>query len=322
MVDAASIPRKGWYEKIQRDVYTLLESPADSNKVRKVIIFFIATLILLNVLVVILETVNSLYLRYTFFFDLFDLFTVIVFTTEYILRVWACVQNPLYSSPLTGRIRYALSPSALIDLIALTPFYLPLIIPIEFRMLRLLRLLRIFRVLRLGRYSNAFETFVDVLKSKKEELSIAIIMAVIILILASSTLYTVERDAQPDKFGSIPDAMWWAVVTLATVGYGDVYPITPLGKFFSGLVGLSAIGLFALPAGILANGFAESLKRKRTGESGNTLTCPHCGIVFDPGVVTVHDIAMKATASSPSEEVREIKEELTEGDSKNDKKKN
>jgi voltage-gated potassium channel len=317
MVDAASIPRKGWYEKIQGGVYTLLESPADSNRIRKIIIFFIAALILLNVFVVILETVNSLYLHYTLFFHLFDLFSVIVFTVEYTLRVWACVQNPQYSSPVRGRIRFALSPYALVDLIALTPFYLPLIIPLEFRMLRLLRLLRIFRVLRLGRYSNAFETFVDVLKSKKEELSIAVIMAVIILILASSTLYTVERDAQPDKFGSIPEAMWWAVVTLATVGYGDVYPITPLGKLFSAVVALSAIGLFALPAGILASGFAESLKRKRTGESDNTLTCPHCGIVFDPGVVTVHDISLKATASSPSEEVREIKEELTEGDSKN-----
>jgi voltage-gated potassium channel len=322
MVNTGNSKHSGFYDKIQRDVYTLLESRADSNKVRKVIIFFIATLILLNVIVVILETVNSLYLHYTLFFHLFDLFTVIVFTTEYTLRVWACVQNPLYSSPLTGRIRYAFSPSALTDLIALTPFYLPLIIPIEFRMLRLLRLLRIFRVLRLGRYSNAFETFVDVLKSKKEELSIAIIMAVIILILASSTLYTVERDAQPDKFGSIPEAMWWAVVTLATVGYGDVYPITPLGKFFSALVALSAIGLFALPAGILANGFAESLERKRTCESDKTLTCPHCGTLIDPDVVTVRNISEKVTGAKPSEEVREINEDLTYRDSKNDKRKN
>jgi voltage-gated potassium channel len=183
--------------------------------------------------------------------------------------------------PVKGRIRYALSPYALIDLIAITPFYLPLIVPIEFRLLRLLRLLRVFRVLKLGKYSNAFETFVDVLRAKKEELIIAVIMAVIVLVISSSALYAVEHEAQPVKFGSIPDAMWWAVVTLATVGYGDVYPVTPLGKFVNAIVALSAIGLFALPAGILATGFAESLRKRPVKNTGNTVVCPKCGTEFD-----------------------------------------
>jgi voltage-gated potassium channel len=277
MADTQSIPHRSRYDTIQGTVYTLLESPAGTNKVRKFIIYFLSALILLNVVVVILETVNSLYVHYTVFFHIFDLITVIVFTLEYVLRVWCCVKNPLYSSPVRGRLRFALSPFALIDLMALTPFYLPMIIPIEFRMLRLLRMLRLFRVLRLGRYSHAFETFVDVLNSKKEELIITVIMAVIILILSSSAMYTVEQEAQPDKFGSIPDAMWWAVITLATVGYGDVYPVTPLGKVFSAIVALSAIGLFALPAGILAHGFAESLERRRERDVNKVLTCPHCG---------------------------------------------
>lgn len=307
MVDTESSLKPGWYDKTQNEVYTLLESPANTNKVRKAIIFFIAALILLNVVMVILETVNSLYLQYTTFFYFFDLFTVIVFTTEYLLRVWCCVKNPLYSSPVRGRIRYALSPYALIDLIALTPFFLPLIFPIEFRLLRLLRLLRLFRVLRLGKYSNAFETFVDVLKSKKEELVITVVMAVIILILASSILYSVEREAQPDGFGSIPDAMWWAVVTLATVGYGDVYPITPLGKFFAGLVAISAIGLFALPAGILASGFAESLGKKGEGDSEKTVDCPRCGARID--VLTGREIEPEGSNKEPVDD-GEILEEL------------
>jgi voltage-gated potassium channel len=281
MVDTAAIPHGGRYDKIQKDVYILLESPADTNRARKAVILFIATLILLNILVVILETVNSLYLEYSTFFSLFDLFTVVVFSTEYVLRIWCCVKNPWYSDPIHGRIRYALTPYALLDIVALTPFYLPMIIPIEFRLLRFLRLLRIFRVLRLGKYSNAFETFVDVLKSKKEELVITVVMAVIILILASSTLYTVEREAQPKVFGSIPDAMWWAVVTLATVGYGDVYPVTPLGKFFAAIVAISAIGLFALPAGILASGFSESLGRRKECDNTKTLACPQCGATID-----------------------------------------
>jgi len=281
MVDTAAIPRVGWYDKIQGVVYSLLESPAGTSKVRKAIIFFIAALILINIFVIIFETENSIYLEYYTFFHLFDLFTVIVFTTEYVLRVWCCVKNPEYSSPVSGRIRYALSPYALIDLIALTPFYLPLIVPIEFRMLRLLRLLRLFRVLRLGKYSNAFETFVDVLKSKKEEIVITIVMAIIILILASSAMYTVEREVQPEEFGSIPDSMWWAVMTLATVGYGDAVPITPVGKFLAAIVALSSIGLFALPAGILASGFAESIRGKRESEADKTLACPQCGAEID-----------------------------------------
>ena len=284
MADTVPIPPAGWYDRTQENVYILLESPASTNKLRKAIIWFIAGLILLNVAVVVLETVNSIYFAYQTFFELFDLFTVIVFTTEYLLRVWCCVRSPEYASPVRGRLRYAISPFALLDLIALTPFYLPMVIPIEFRMLRLLRLLRLFRVIRLGRYSNAFETFLTVIRSKKEELVIAIVMALIILVLASSAMYTVEKDAQPEEFGSIPDAMWWAVITLATVGYGDVYPITPMGKFLASAVALSAIGLIALPTGILASGFAESLHKECSFEkgTGKALICPRCGAPIDP----------------------------------------
>jgi voltage-gated potassium channel len=277
MTDSTTGFQPGLYNRIQEQVYILLESQANDNKARKLVIYFIAAVILLNVFVVILETEYGFYAKYEPYFLAIDLFCVIVFSVEYIHRLWVCVRNPRYSSPVTGRIRYAVSPLALIDLIAIAPFYLPMIFPIELRLLRLLRLLRIFRVLKLGRYSYAFETFADVLKSKKEELIITIIMVVIILILASSALYVVESEAQPDKFSSIPDAMWWAVITLATVGYGDVYPVTPVGKFVSSLVALSAIGLFALPAGILAAGFAESIEKRCTHTADQTLVCPNCG---------------------------------------------
>lgn len=270
------------YDRIQAEVYFLLESPANSNKLRKCIIYFIAAMILLNVAVVILETVNALYVQYEAFFSAIDLVCVIVFSTEYILRVWCCVRDPCYSSPVRGRIRYMLTPYALLDLVALTPFYLPMIVPIEFRLLRMLRLLRIFRVLRLGRYSSAFETFATVIRAKKEELVITVVMALIILVIASSAMYTVERDAQPKSFGSIPDAMWWAVVTLATVGYGDVYPVTAAGKILAGIVALSAIGLFALPAGIVASGFAESVGKNCRPDSQKAVICPKCGACIDP----------------------------------------
>ena len=310
MAEPDPVKEAGWYDRLQQDVYILLESPANTNRVRKAIIYFIATLILLNVFIVILETVTSIYNAYYAFFHLFDLFTVIIFTAEYLLRVWCCVRNPEYASPVWGRMRYALSPFALVDLIALTPFYLPLIIPIEFRLLRLLRLLRLFRVLRLGRYSNAFESFVTVLKSKKEELVITVVMALIILVLASSAMYTIEKEIQPEEFGSIPDAMWWAVVTLATVGYGDVTPISPLGKILAAIVAISAIGLFALPAGILASGFAESLGRKRSEKTDEALICPKCGAAIDPwtGREMEHP-GPKEPAAGPADD-GEILEEL------------
>ena len=310
MAGTASSPQSGWYDKIQDEVYTLLESRADGNIVRKAIIYFIAAMIMLNVIAVILETKQSLYFEYAPYFHIFDLFTLIVFTIEYVLRVWCCVKNPLYSSPVKGRLRYALSPLALIDLISIAPFYLPLIFPIELRMLRLLRLLRVFRVLKLGRYSNAFETFVDVLKSKKEELVITVIMVIIVLILSSSALYAIEREAQPNEFGSIPDAMWWAVVTLATVGYGDVYPITPLGKFVAAIVALSAIGLFALPAGILATGFIESINRRKLCNGNNTAVCPQCGTEFDIHAGIAWDNPPKTNKNESSEDVGEVMEEL------------
>jgi voltage-gated potassium channel len=282
MTGTAPDPQEDWYDRIQEQVYVLLESRADGNTARKCVIWFIAALILINVFVVILETKHQLYIEYEPVFNAIDLFTVIVFSVEYVLRAWACVRNPAYASPVEGRIRYLLSPLALVDLLAITPFYLPLIIPVELRMLRLLRMLRIFRVLKLGRFSDAFETFADVLKAKKEELVIAVIMAIIILILSSSALYEIEREVQPEKFGSIPDAMWWAVVTLATVGYGDVFPVTPLGKFISAIVALSAIGLFALPAGVLASGFAESIGKRCAPASREAVICPGCGIEFFP----------------------------------------
>jgi voltage-gated potassium channel len=265
-----------WYEWLQGRAYFLLESPARENTPRKIVIFFITGMILLNVAAVILETKHELFVEYAPYFHLIDLVCVVIFSIEYVLRVWCCVRNPSYSSPVTGRLQYMMSPLALVDLVAITPFYLPLIIPVELRLLRLLRLLRIFRVLKLGRYSNAFDTFATVIKEKKEEMIVAVMMASLVLILSSSAMYFVEHEAQPVKFASIPDSMWWGIETLTTVGYGDVYPITPAGRIISAIVALSSIGLFALPAGILAAGFVESIKKHHGKHNTTVIICPRC----------------------------------------------
>ncbi len=233
--------------------------------------YFMTTLILLNVVAVILETVQNIHAMYLFLFSVIDIVSIAIFTVEYFIRIWICTLNPAYSHPVTGRLRYMVSGYALIDLLAFLPFYIPFLIPIDLRFLRILRLFRLIRVLKLGRYSEAMKTFQVVIEKSKEKLILALSILFIVLVLASSMMYYAEHDAQPEKFASIPAAMWWAIVTLATVGYGDIYPITPLGKVIGGIVVVTGIAIFALPAAILSAGFIEEVQDKKV------VICPACG---------------------------------------------
>ncbi|MDM7912762.1 MAG: ion transporter [Methanotrichaceae archaeon] len=242
---------------------------------------FIMGLIVLNVVAVVLETVNWIYVRYATFFRIFELFSVAVFSVEYVLRLWTCTVDPRLRDPIRGRLRYVITPLAIIDLLAVLPFYLYFILP-EMRFLRAVRLFRLFRVLKLARYSESLQTFVDVLKLKKEELGVMFFAILILLIVSSSLMYEAEHEAQPEAFSSIPAAMWWGIVTLATVGYGDVYPKTAMGKFIGSIVVILGIGLFALPTGVLAAGFAEVLQRRKE-EKKKLTVCPHCGKRIDEG---------------------------------------
>jgi voltage-gated potassium channel len=160
----------------------------------------------------------------------------------------------------------------LIDLFAILPFYIPTS-GLDFRVLRAVRLTRLFRILKLGHYSQSLRTLGKVLKSKREELIVTLFAGVILLIIASSIMYYIERDTQPDKFNSILSAMWWGVSTLTTIGYGDIYPITTLGKIVGSFISVMGIGLFVLPAGILASGFSSELQNNVK----NPKVCPHCG---------------------------------------------
>lgn len=237
---------------------------------------FIMGLIFLNVAAVVLETVDWIYLRYASLFDVFNIFSVAVFTVEYALRIWSCTANPEFKDPVRGRLRFMMTPLALIDLMAVLPFYLPFVF-VDLRFMRALRLFRLFRVLKLARYSDSLQTFVDVLKLKKEELLLMFFAIMILLVVSSSLMYYAEHEAQPDAFSSIPAAMWWGIVTLATVGYGDIYPVTPWGKFIGSIVVILGIGLFALPTGVLASGFAEVLARTKEEQKKAGMICPHCG---------------------------------------------
>lgn len=258
---------------IQRRVYEIMETAVGDDRASRFFDISIMTLILLNVLAVIMETVKPLDTEFAWFFQRFEMVSVIIFSTEYILRIWTCTQNERYRGALKGRIRYILSPMALVDLLAILPFYLPMIISLDLRFIRILRLLRVFRLLKIGRYSESLKKFGIVLKMKKEELGIAVFIVGFLLVFTSCIMYYVENEAQPEAFSSIPKAMWWGVATLTTVGYGDVYPITALGKVLGAMIAILGVGMVALPAGIIASGFSEQIKHRKD----DPFVCPHCG---------------------------------------------
>ncbi|EKE85295.1 ion transporter [Idiomarina xiamenensis] len=241
----------------------LLEGNGQHTLPGKIINYALMALIFLNVAAVMAESVASIYQSYRHAFQLFETFSIIVFSIEYALRVWSIVEIRRYRQQprWRARLQYALSPMALVDLFAILPGWLNMVVTIDLRFLRVLRLLRLFKFTR---YSRAFRMLLAVLHDERKNLFAAFSVLFVLMILASSGIYIIESDVQPDKFASIPAAMWWAVTTLTTVGYGDVTPITPLGRLFGGMITLIGMGMVALPAGILASGFSEQLARRRS----------------------------------------------------------
>ena len=221
---------------------------------------FMIALILLNILAIMLETVASINASYENIFYYFEVFSVTVFTIEYMLRVWSCTEDKDndYSNPITGRIKYIMSPMAIIDLLAFLPFYLTMFFAIDLRILRILRMLRL---LKLTRYSEALSVVWAVLTKQRRALTAAFFIMLVALLFTSSIIYLFEHEVQPEKFSSIPESMWWALATLTTVGYGDVTPITNGGKLFAGMTMILAIGLAALPIGVIATGFANEIQK-------------------------------------------------------------
>ncbi|MBP2145138.1 voltage-gated potassium channel [Methanofollis sp. W23] len=257
-------------------VYNVLEGTDEGGMIGEVLNVFIIALIVANVTAVVLATDASLYQAYQSLFDWFEVVSVAIFTVEYALRLWTAPCNPRFAGP-GGRVRFATSPLALIDLVAIMPFYLPMVLPLDLRILRMLRLVRIFRLFKLYRYSEALRMLERVIKAEKEALVVVGFVLLVLLILTSTVMYFVEHTAQPEAFSSIPMAMWWAVATLTTVGYGDVYPVTPLGKLLGGFIAILGIGMFALPAGILASAFGDEIR----GRHEKKRICPHCGRCID-----------------------------------------
>lgn len=245
----------------RRRVHDILEHGVEGDPVSTAVNTGLIVLILLNVVAFAAETVPEIGARYAGAFRLFNLFSVAVFTLEYGLRLWSCVEIPMLRqfSPARARLHFAVRPLLIVDLLAILPFYLSFLIAID---LRVLRVLRLFRFLKLARYSPALHTLGRVLVNERRALLGALLVMASLILFAATGIYLLEHDAQPEVFGSVPAAAWWALATLTTVGYGDVVPVTAFGKIFGGLVMVFGLGMFALPIAIVATGFSQEANRR------------------------------------------------------------
>jgi len=252
---------------LRKRIFLIIEPSSGNDKTSTIFDRFILILIALNVFAVILESFSNILNIFRTLFYFFEVFSIIIFSIEYVLRIYTSNYKYPAKNKIKSLVKYFFSPMAIIDLFAIIPFYLPLLIPIDLRFLRILRLTRILRIFKINRYTKSLILIGKVLKRKKEELVITIFITFLLMLLAASIMYYVESTSQPEAFPNIIASFWWAVATLTTVGYGDVYPITILGKVLSGIIALLGIGIVALPTGIISSGFIEELENQNESKT-------------------------------------------------------
>lgn len=249
-------------DTLRHGVHTLFNNEPPRSKASIATNAVITAMIIINVVAVILFSVKSLQQEYLTTFLIIETVSAVFFTIEWLLRVWSCVdRTEFYGQPaLKARLRYAFSPLSIIDVVAIIPLYLSIFDVVSAQSLIALRLLRL---LQLVRFYAPLIVLWRVIRYEAPAMLGAMFIVLILIVIAASGMYLVERTAQPEEFGSIPAAMWWAAVTVTTVGYGDVTPITVLGRIISVLIMILGIGLVALPAGMLASRFSEELHHRR-----------------------------------------------------------
>lgn len=258
---------------IKQHVYDVLDKSEQHGLVEKIVDIFIISLIILNVIAVICEpsTKDPLALL---LLRRFEIISVVIFTCEYLLRIWVADLSNKAKNKWLVRLFFIVSPLALIDLLAILPFYIPLLISVDLRILRMLRIFRLLRIFKANRYTSALTNVFRVIKGKAEQLVSSLFVVLVLMTIASVLMFNIENASQPDKFVSVFDAMWWSVATLTTVGYGDIYPVTTAGKLLAAIIAILGIGIVAIPTGIVASGFIELVNNKHAMK---VTICPHCG---------------------------------------------
>lgn len=246
----------------RQKVHALIWPTDHGGKLHEYFDTFIVVWVVISVIAVILESVESIHFILNLEFIILDSVAVAIFTTEYLLRIYSVVEEPGMKGAFAGRLRFARSGSALVDLLAILPFFLEVLLHHLFD-LRFLRVFRMMRLLKLSRYTGATKTLVIVMKREWPVLMASAFIMLLLVVLTASLGYLFEHEAQPDKFENIPQSIYWAVVTLASVGYGDISPVTPAGRTMTIILALLGIGIFAIPAALLSSAFSDQLRIER-----------------------------------------------------------
>jgi len=278
------------YREIKQNIFEIIQPSAEGKTVSRLFDLFIMILILISVVSVFLMTFEEIPRNIIRSLREAECATMLVFSLEYLSRVWTADLLYPEEKPWRARLKYIRSPMAVIDLLAILPFYLPMLISFDLVGIRAIRLVRFLRLLKLNRYSDAFMAITDVFRAKSREILVSLFCVFLLMIVASLLIFYAEHDAQPKQFANAFSGLWWAVATLTTVGYGDIYPITPAGRILGGIIALLGIGMAAVPTGILSSGFVELLEKKKReepekegGEAEKSeektppVYCPHCG---------------------------------------------
>ena len=251
------------YSQFQQRILEILESGQKGDRTSRVCDTLIALLVVINIIAVTLESVSDFSVKYADQFYAIEFFSVVIFSIEYLTRLWASAAKNAAEDKIFGssRLGYMLSFSGVIDLVSILPFYLQALFPgLDLRVLRTLRLLRIFK---LSNYNTAIEDLFSAVYEERKSFIAALYLFVIAFVLTSSLIYYAENDVQPEKFASIPDAMYWSLITLTTVGYGEVSPVTWIGKVISVATALMGVSVVALLTGILSNAFSNQIARRK-----------------------------------------------------------
>lgn len=261
---------RGSVRGMRRRVHEILSDLRPGDAVARLVNLVLLSLIAANVVASVVETDAEIAARAPRFFHWFETISVAIFTVEYVLRLWSAPR----------RWREAARPMSVVDLVAIAPFYLDLLLPgtFDFRFLRALRLMRLFRLLRITKLADAFAALARVIQAKRPALAVSLAVVVVAMLLAAGAMYVVEHRHPGTQFTSIPRAMWWSIVTITTVGYGDMTPVTGLGQVIAGFTAFLGICALALPVGIISSGYIDEVNRK----PANVAECPHCKRRIDP----------------------------------------
>jgi voltage-gated potassium channel len=298
--------------KWQRRTLEILDQGKPGDRASLASDWFLIVLVISNVFAVVLESVNSLEARFHAEFAAFELFSLVLFSLEYVARLWAS-GSIVAKRPSVGRRRYALSFYGLVDLLSIAPFYLAFLLPgLDLRVLRVLRLLR---VLKISHFNTALEDLFQAIWHERKTLFSAVYLLLIATLLSASIMYFAETEAQPEKFSSIPASMYWAFITLTTVGYGDVSPVTWVGQVVSVVTAFMGVSTIALLTGVVATAFNNQLERRKAMLESEVSAALADGILSEDEIASIYLLQQRLNLDNDLVEVliAQYKSKRTDG---------